>query len=56
MSILEAAPPPGVVDGKAFWDNIRDQIHPFVQVLCVNGYIFRTMDEKSRHFMAEQFM
>ncbi|KAL7790734.1 mating type protein MATa1 [Trichoderma ceciliae] len=40
----------------AIWDQLKDQINPFLRVLCINGNIYRLMDSYGKRYMAKKFM
>ncbi|RFU77035.1 mat1-2-1 [Trichoderma arundinaceum] len=40
----------------AIWDQLKDQINPFLRVLCINGNIYRLMDNYGKRYIAKKFM
>ncbi|PTB70489.1 mating type protein MATa1 [Trichoderma citrinoviride] len=38
------------------WDGLKDQINPFLQILCINGNIYRMLDSYGRRYVAKKFM
>lgn len=40
----------------AIWDQLKDQISPFLRVLCINGSIYRLMDDFGKWYIAKKFM
>ncbi|KAI9163511.1 MAT1-2-1 like protein [Paramyrothecium foliicola] len=41
---------------QALWKELEHQIHPFTQVLSIEGRIFRQLDEAGKRFFAHKFM
>jgi hypothetical protein len=38
------------------WDGLKEQINPFLQILCINGNIYRMLDDYGRQYVARKFM
>ncbi|KAH7175954.1 mating type 2 HMG1/2 protein [Dactylonectria macrodidyma] len=40
----------------AIWDQLKAQVSPFVYVLCIEGPLYRVLDDGAKQFIAKQFM
>ncbi|TFB03673.1 hypothetical protein CCMA1212_004763 [Trichoderma ghanense] len=38
------------------WDGLKEQINPFLQILCINGNTYRMLDSHGRRYVAKKFM
>ncbi|RCI13697.1 hypothetical protein L249_8210 [Ophiocordyceps polyrhachis-furcata BCC 54312] len=43
-------------NNRHLWFSLRDQIHPFAQVLSIDGHLFNTMDNNAKQYIAMKFM
>nr|AST15023.1 mat1-2-1 [Trichoderma spinulosum] len=40
----------------AVWDRLKEQINPFLHVLCIHDSIYRMLDSYGRRYIAKKFM
>lgn len=41
---------------RVLWDHLSTQIHPFAQVLCLDGNLYRLLDQEAKRSIAQRFM